>query len=226
MRLLIVSCSPRAKKNSNTDKIITRFVEGFTSVNDNSVETFYLCERNKWEEIRRAFYAYDDILFALPLYVECIPGLMMAFLETFQPKTSAPGERPTRLSFILQGGFAEASQLRCGESYLETLPAYLGCEYGGTLIKGDMFGLSFVPENACAKQTARFVEAGREFALRGGFDKAWATDFAKPEYFSKGFMFFFRLIRPIQKKMFHSVAASWGCTEPLDARPLQKYLKA
>lgn len=44
------------------------------------------------------------------------------------------------------GGFPEASQSRCCEKYLETLPAQLGCVYAGTLIKGDMFGVSLMDE--------------------------------------------------------------------------------
>lgn len=40
-------------------------------------------------------------------------------------------ENNTQLSFILQGGFAEGCQYRCGEQFLEKLPSYLGCSYGG-----------------------------------------------------------------------------------------------
>ncbi len=224
MHLLIVNCSPRVKKNSNTERILSKFIEGFTA-NGNSVESYCLSERNTWDKIESAFYANDDILFAIPLFVESIPGLMLSFLEKLEPKQNAGEGRRTRLSFILQGGFAEASQLRCCETYLEKLPGYLGCEYGGTLIKGDMFGLRFLPEATTAKQIAPFIGAGREFASKGGFDKAWASEFAKPEFFSKGFIFFFKLIMPMQRKMFESVAKGNGCTERLDDRPLEEYLQ-
>lgn len=225
MHLLIVSATPRVKKNSNTDKIISKFVEGFCAQNDNSTECFYLSERDSWEDIRRAFEKNDNVLFALPLFVECIPGLMMAFLETLTPKTYTAEQSKTKLSFLLQGGFPEASQLRCCERYLEMLPAYLNCEYNGTLIKGDMFGISFATQKSRDKQTACFVQAGGEFAKRGCFDKAGVSDFAKPEYFPPQFKKIFSLMRPFQKHMFKKVAASMGCKEPLDCKPLQKFVQ-
>lgn len=61
----------------------------------------------------------DEILIALPLYVECVPGLLLEFLETLPKK-----DERTRLSFLLQSGFAEGCQLRCGEAFLEKLPEY------------------------------------------------------------------------------------------------------
>ena len=191
MHLLIISCTPRVKEKSNTDKILTEFKKGYEE-NGNTTEILYLQQRKEWENIRSKFYENTNILFAIPLYVECIPGIMMEFLETLKPKTNIN----TKIGFILQGGFAEASQLRCCESYLEILPKMLGCKYNGTLIKGNMFPKKIVNE------------------------------FAKPEYFSKVSMFCSNYVfAPLKKFLFYLFAKNLGCKNSLNYRPYEKYVK-
>ena len=220
MHLVIISGTPRAKKASNTHKIITQFRKGYEA-GGNTAEVHYLAERSRWEGIREAYRENSRILFALPLFVECIPGILMEFLETLEP---CPAGEEKTLSFLVQGGFAEASQLRCCESYLEKLPGYLNCQYGGTLIKGNMFGLALVPEKSAAKMSAPFLEMGSAFARDGCFQKDKVTEFAKPEYFSKSFIRFFSLITPFQDMMFRRAAKSMGCQRPLDDRPLEEHV--
>ena len=50
MHLLIVSCTPRAKEKSNTDKILDEFKKGY-EYNGNTTETLYLYKRNEWGNI-------------------------------------------------------------------------------------------------------------------------------------------------------------------------------
>ncbi|MEG0477127.1 MAG: hypothetical protein RR572_05615 [Raoultibacter sp.] len=220
MHLVIISCTPRSASASNTGKIILKFKEGFDG-GEHSSEIHYLANRKSWPEIRTAFYHNSDILFALPLFVECVPGIMLEFLETLEPKTDLDHSCKTKVSFLLQGGFAEASQLRCCERYLEKLPAYLGCDYNGTLIKGNMFAVSIVSEKSREKLLAPFVDMGKTFALEGRFDKDKVTVFAKPEYFSKRSIFFSSLMNPAQNWMFRQIAKSKGCKKPLDDTPLE-----
>lgn len=128
MHLVVISGAARPQNKSNTAKIIEAFLKGYEE-GGNTSEVWYLSDRSQWERAKRAFSDYDNILIALPLYVENIPGILLEFLEGLTPK-NVPG---TTVSFLLQGGFPEASQSRCCEKFLETLPAYLGCSYGGTL---------------------------------------------------------------------------------------------
>ena len=221
MHLVIVSCTPRTVAASNTDKILTAFCEGFEA-QGNTSERHYLAQRDTWPQIRAAFEQNDDILFALPLFVECVPGIMLEFLETLAPKT----EQKTKISFLVQGGFAEGCQLRCCEAYLETLPAYLGCVYNGTLLKGGMFGVGFVPPQQREAALAPFVQAGAQFAQDGCFDKQKATEFAKPEYLSKGRALMLRFSKPVQKLFFEKIAKEqMHSAEPLDAKPFLQYVK-
>lgn len=220
MNLLIISCTPRIKEKSNTDKILDEFKKGY-ELNGNTTETLYLYKRNEWEIIRKKFYENDSILFALPLYVECIPGIMAEFLESLKPKQKSN----TKIGFLLQGGFGEASQLRCCESYLETLPSLLGCEYNGTLLKGDMFAVSFMDGKIRKQLVEPFYNMGKYYAQNNYFNKEVVNDFAKPEYFSKKVIFITNVLSPLNKLFLNVFSKKLGCKRPLNDKPYQNYVK-
>ena len=134
---MIINGSPRVKKYSNTDKILAKFTAGM-SEKGSSFEQYEVSDRKQWDSIRVAWDNNDNILIAIPLYVENIPGLLLEFLATVTPKDGT-----AKIAYILQGGFAEGAQLRCGEEYLKILSKRLGCEYKGTLVKGDNFSIRF-----------------------------------------------------------------------------------
>lgn len=220
MNLLIISCTPRIKEKSNTDKILAEFKKGYESTG-NTTETLYLYKRAEWEIIRKKFYENNHILFALPLYVECIPGIMTEFLESLNPKQKSN----TKIGFLLQGGFGEASQLRCCESYLETLPSLLGCEYAGTLLKGNMFAVSFVEGKTRKQLVEPFYNMGKYYAQNNYFNKEVINDFAKPEYFSKREIFINTVLSPLTALFFIVFAKKLGCKGSLRDTPYQTYVK-
>ena len=115
MHAVIINGSPRVQNHSNTNRILRKFIDGFCEAG-NTFELYSLSDTTTWDFAREAYEKNDNIIFALPLYVECVPGLMMEFLETLPSKN-----KDTKLSFILQSGFAEGLQLRCGEAYLKIL---------------------------------------------------------------------------------------------------------
>lgn len=214
MHLTIISGATRPQAISNTAKIVAAFCEGFQA-DGNTAEVWYLSNRAQWSGARDAFQKNKDILFAFPLYIENVPGIMLEFLETLSPKTDSD----TRLSFIIQGGFPEASQSRCCESFLKTLPNKLGCEYGGTLIRGNMFGVRFMGDKLGRKLVQPFVEIGRAFARYGYFDTEITSQFASPEYLSEKEIRKFKKYRHINNLIFKIIAKRLGCKEKLDARP-------
>ena len=134
MHVIIINGSPRVQKLSNTAKIIQSFGKGLQAAGA-SYELYSLSDRREWDAARDAFMGNEQIIFALPLYVECVPSIMLEFLE------SLPTERrqPALMSFILHGGFDEGHQLRLCERFLQSLPSQLGCTYGGCLIQGGSF---------------------------------------------------------------------------------------
>jgi len=214
MRLTIISGAARPKEKSNTAKIIAAFCKGFQS-DANTAEVWYLSDRGQWNMARNAFTENADILFALPLYVENVSGIMLEFLESLSPKEQ-PG---TRLSFLVQGGFPEASQSRCCEAFLKTLPGKLGCEYGGTFIRGDMFAVGLLGNRLGAKMVQPFVEVGRLFAQYGSFNEEIISRFSSPEYLSEKQIRRFQRLSKIERWLMDIIAKRLGCKEKLDAKP-------
>ena len=213
MHVVIINGSPRVQKYSNTEKIIASFSKGL-SKRGVSFETYAISDRRSWEMIREAYIKNEEILIALPLYVECVPGLLLEFLETLPKK-----DEHTRVSFLLQSGFAEGCQLRCGEEFLEKLPGYLGVRYGGCLVKGDNFGIRLLEEEKQKQVTKPYQGMGELFAEGDGFSREEAKKFTGPEFLPLPMRFLMQLVfKTFGKKMFQKVAASWGCSVPLDEK--------
>ena len=100
------------------------------------------------------------------------------------------------------------------------LPDQLGCEYAGTLLKGDLFGLSLTDEKSRAKLLAPFTEMGRYYAKTGYFDKSVVDKFAAPEYMPRGEIRMYNLIfRHISRLFMGRIAKKLGCRGRLDDRP-------
>lgn len=217
MHLVIINGSPRVKKFSNTDKIITAFAKGFCE-EGNTCETYAISNRAEWEKAREAFENNTEILIAIPLYVENLPGLLLEFLETLPVKN----EVGTTISFLLQSGFAEGCQLRCGEAFLAKLPLQLGCQYGGTLVKGDNFGIRILEGENLEKVLVPYEKMGRVFAEKKNFFNEEAKAFTGPEFFSKGMQLLLQIMfKTFAKSSFKKAAKSWGCTKPLMDRPYE-----
>ena len=218
MHLVIISGATRPQSKSNTAKVIAAFQKGFEE-NGNTTEVWYLSDRRQWKRAANAFEQNDHILIAFPLYVENIPGILLEFLSGITPKQALG----TKLAFLIQGGFPEASQSRCCEAFLETLPAQLGCEYAGTLIKGDMFGTSRVDEKTREKMLAPFTQMGRTFAQTGSFEKTAVDAFASPEYMPEKQIRMYNLVgKHISRFFMGRIAKKLGCKEKLDARPYER----
>ena len=213
MHVVIINGSPRVRKYSNTEKIMAAFAKGL-SEKGGTFETYAISDRSTWDTIRDAYIKNDEILIALPLYVECVPGLLLEFLETLPRK-----DEHTRLSFLLQSGFAEGCQLRCGEEFLAKLPGYLGVRYDGCQVKGDNFGIRILGEDKQAQVTKPYQAMGELFAEGDGFFREEAKKFTGPEYFPLPVRLIVGLLfKTLGKKMFQKAAASWGCSVPLDEK--------
>ena len=219
MHALIINGSPRVKKYSNTDKILEKITSGMKA-SGATFEQYEVSDRAQWEKIRERFFLSDHILIALPLFVENIPSLLLEFLETLPLEKHS--SRPL-LSFLLQSGFAEGCQLRCGEEYLKMLAQRLGCEYGGTLVKGDNFSIRLFEGEQREKIVSKYEEMGRIYGRDGAFTDEACRAFTGPEEFPLpvrilvGLMF-----KTLAKKSFKDTAKKWGCTRPLNDRPYAK----
>ena len=214
MHVVIINGSPRVEKYSNTEKIIDAFAEGLSEA-DVTFERYPISNRGNWDRAREAYINHTEILLALPLYVENVPGILLEFLETLPAK-----DKNTRISYILQSGFAEASQLRCGEEFLKKLSNNFGVNYGGTLIKGDNFGIRIVKREDVIKLTGSYKEMGKVFVKEHGFSGDSAHKFAGPEYFPFPVRMMLQVMfKTVAKKKFAEVAKEWGCKDPIDYKP-------
>ena len=217
--VVIINGSPRIKKNSNTNKIIQAFAEGLEKAGFTH-KLYSLSNHAEWDEAREAFMTNDNIIIAVPLFVECLPSLLLEFLSTL------PTERkqPAKLSFILHSGFDEGHQLRLGEKFLQSLPAQLGCTSGGVLVKGGSFLLRNRENSYIKKMTdkmlASYTAMGLSFAQHGNFMTPEAKKFTGFEKNPKiGILLFNLIFKRIVKKNFERIAQEWGCSEPLDRKP-------
>ena len=211
MHVVIINGSPRVEKYSNTEKIIDAFAEGLTKAGA-TFERYAISSRKNWDMAREAYTQNTEIIFALPLYVENIPGLLLEFFETLPIK-----DNNTRVSFILQGGFAEASQLECGKKFLEKLPKYLNVSYGGTLIKGDNFGIRVVSKEDVLKITGPYQEMGKSFVENNGFKAEIVKKFAGPDYLPVPMRIMIQIIfKTIARKKFEIVSKEWGANVPIE----------
>lgn len=217
MRLTVISGAARPQSKSNTAKIIGAFCQGFEA-GGNTTKVWYLSDRRQWDSARAALRTEENLLIALPLYVENVPGILLEFLEG--AAADAPPQAGGTLSFLLQGGFPEASQSRCCERFLETLPGKLGRAYGGTFIHGEMFGLGLLGEKRAKAMLKPFAEAGRRFAKIGSFQGSDFAGLSSPEYLSEKQIRQFQRLRLVEKCLLIVVAKRLGCKTRLDARPL------
>ena len=179
--IVIINGSPRARKFSNTDKILQSFTKGL-----------------------------------VPLYVECVPGTLLEFLETLPTER----QQPAQLSFMLHGGFEEGHQLRLGEKFLKSLPSQLGCIYGGCLVRGGSFMIRMFSEKQNKAVLLPYRGMGEYFIEQGGFLAPEVKKFTGPEQIPGPFRILIKvLFKLVLKKKFKEFAKEWGCTEPLDSKP-------
>ena len=213
--LVILNGSPRVQKFSNTDKIIHSFVKGLEEAGA-TWELHNLSNRKGWDSAHEAYLTHERILIAFPLYVECLPGLLLEFLETLPTERQQPAE----LSFLLHGGMDEGNEYRLCERVLKELPAQLGCSYGGTLIHGGSFRIRTAGDKEVARILDPYVKMGRLYAQKGNFLSPEAAKFIGMEQYPW-------LVRKLVSLLaldkingeFDQFAKSWGCTRPLDDKP-------
>lgn len=221
MELVIFSCSPRTESKSNTSSIVHAFKSGFEEISGNKAEVYHLTKRNQWKNYKEIFKNSKEIIFAMPLFVECIPGLLMEFLEILDPKER---QTDTNIAFILQGGFPEANQLRTCEKYLEKLPSYLNCNYKGTLIKGNMFALNLM-EKSKEKNLEPFVEMGKVYGKKHCFEKEEVSKFAAPEFFDKKSIALMKLSIPVSKIAWRYLAKMYDVKGNLKEKPFNRFVE-
>lgn len=215
MNVVIINGSPRTRQCSNTEKIIQAFVKGLEA-EGHTYQLYALSSRHEWSVAREAYLSNEKIIFALPMYVESIPSLMLEFLDTLPTERQLPAE----LSFILHGSFDEGYQFRLCEKLLKSITTQLGCSYGGCLIKGGSFMLRLFSDKEAEKMTKSYIEMGRSYAWNGDFLTPAARKFTGTERYPWLIRQLSALVlKLIVNRKFEQFATNWGCYRPLDDKP-------
>lgn len=181
MKLAVFNGSPRGRA-SNTDRILEYFLAGFSAVPGNEYEQFYLMREKDPRDCAEALKTADRALLAFPLYTDCMPGIVLEFLEAL---ASARGdEYRIPLCFIIHSGFPESFHSHPLRDYLEKYCRRYGHDCPGTVIKGGSEGIRAQPESTNRKFLGPFRELGEVFGRTGGFDEEIVRQLARPVRFS------------------------------------------
>ncbi|NLF43895.1 MAG: NAD(P)H-dependent oxidoreductase [Bacteroidales bacterium] len=180
MKIAIFNGSPRAKK-SNSTLLTEQFLKGYSSVCLEEVPVFYLAITNHIDEFVKAFQQAETAIVIMPLYTDCMPGIVKFFLENVYNNCKDPGKR---IGFIVQSGFPESFQSKALERYLEKFCKRMGFHYLGTIIKGGVEGIQIMPPVMTNKLYNKFYELGYHFALNNEFSPKIKAELAKPLHLS------------------------------------------
>ena len=80
MKLAVFNGSPRGK-DSNTKVLLTHFINGFMSTDENSYELSYLVHSKEHRRDIEFFRGDDHAIIAFPLYFDSMPTNVKAFIE-------------------------------------------------------------------------------------------------------------------------------------------------
>lgn len=106
--VLIISCSPRAKRGSSN--AIAEYLLDQLKLNGNSTDKIILCQEIK-EESRIVEYLdkADVIVLTLPIYENSVPGLVVQLFEVIYQFRNKLSGREKQIFVITNSGFAEVS---------------------------------------------------------------------------------------------------------------------
>jgi multimeric flavodoxin WrbA len=190
MKLLIINGSPRGK-NSNSTLLSEKFVDGFMSINNHSVDIANIAIKSTRDNIHSQIKECDSIILIFPLYTDCMPGIVMEFFENiFKNKLF----KNKQIGYIIHSGFPESVHSIYLERYLDKLSSRLECKYLGTVIKGGSEGLKIMSSMMTKKIFTRFYNLGKIYAETGLFDDEIKKQLREPFRLSKTKLKFLKVL--------------------------------
>lgn len=181
MKRLLLNGSPRGK-DANSRRILAWIAQGLEQEGIAGAAVVDLAPDPTRAAHVQAFWEADEVVIALPLYTDSMPGLVKAFFETIAlaDRSRLHGKR---VAFILQSGFPEGIHTEALGAYLARLCQRLGFVHLGTLRKGGVEGIRMMPPKSVAKIQAQFVQAGRDLGAGGSFSPHMIRTMAEPRTF-------------------------------------------
>lgn len=191
MKLIIVNGSPRGRK-SNTKLLMDEFIKGMYHSGEENVDMFYLAVKSDMEEAVKAYAQTENVLLAMPLYTDSMPGIVKEFIERLDIYSGK--ENNPKMGYMIQSGFPEPAHSRFLEEYLEKLTKRMNSEYLGCIVKGGVEGIQIMPSSMTKKLFVRFYFLGKHFAKTTELDAKIIRQMAPREHMSKLRLFFFKMM--------------------------------
>ena len=193
MKLLIINGSPRGVK-SNSLIIAEKFNEGFKQSAKTSADILTLAKKSDLAQIEKTILEYDTILMIFPLYTDCMPAIVLNFLNLAGEKNWFNSKN---VGYFVQSGFPESKQSHYLVRYLEKFTKRVESNYIGSIIKGGVEGIQIMPPMMTKKFYKRLFRLGNTFAEEGVFDKTIVKTFSKPIKLSYGRRLFLKLMQKL-----------------------------
>ena len=182
MLFCVINGSPR-RKNGNTQILLEKVLEGFSSAAEGEADWHYLHTEKGRTAAAEAYASADLVLLGFPLYTDAMPGIVKDFIESLAPNLGRDGN--PKMAFLVQSGFPEAHHSRFVERYLEKLTRRLSAPYAGTIVKGGCEGVRLMPESMNRKLFDGLHGMGVDLAQRGCFDSEKLEALARPERYPR-----------------------------------------
>jgi NAD(P)H-dependent FMN reductase len=181
VKRLLLNGSPRGK-DGNSRRILSWIAEGMQQAGIATPPTVDLAPDPTLASHLEAFVSADEIVFAFPLYIDAMPGIVKTFLEALA--TADPAVlRGKRVAFVIQSGFPEGIHTEVLGRYLARLCGRLGFQHLGTLRRGGMESIRTLSPRQLARVAACFRAAGKELGERGAFSSELLSRTAGPRRF-------------------------------------------
>jgi len=192
MNLTIFNGSPRGKR-SNTAVLLEHFTNGFMTDSNNHFEIAYLNRTKDVNKNVELFEKSEHVILAFPLYMDVMPAVVKTFIEALEPLCRREGD--LSIGFIVQGGFPEPIHSRYVEKYLAKLANRLGRKYTGTVIKGGVEAVKFMPAWLSKKRFRPFYQLGVDYGTTAKFNEKIIRKLAPKDKLPKPRLLMFKLMR-------------------------------
>jgi hypothetical protein len=191
MKLIVFNGSPR-KESSSTKILLDHFINGFSSIEGNTVEVYYLRSVSNREEHIKKFVEAEWIMLGFPLYTDSMPSFVKEFFESLEPYRGKLSN--LSIGYLVQSGFPEAAHSRPVERYLVKLTKKINSHYLGTIIKGNGNRIDQRTPFLVKPVFKSFFLLGKIFGQTGKLDEKIVTRLAIPEKLSGFTLFLTRFI--------------------------------
>lgn len=187
MKSVIYNGSPRYK-TSNSLMLAEKLSEGLQASGGTTVIRHLASVEERIHQ-REDIEEADSVILIFPLYTDSMPALVMEFIEDLYSWDVCRGKK---MGFIVQSGFPEAVHTEAISEYLDRLALRLNCNYLGTVRKGAVEGIQFMPANVTKKLFNAFYELGEHLGREGEWKKSILKSFLVPYRFSPATKLLFR----------------------------------